>query len=103
MATPEVVGIIRKWVLSSSKDINNMLKIVQRNNISVDVVNKLPIMRYGSKKRYHTSKYTILNNGTYYVRYDWEKNQTDRNTVILPYPWYREYGCNFKLVILMFL
>ena len=37
LATPEVVGIIRKWVLSSSKDINNMLKIVQRNNISVDL------------------------------------------------------------------
>ena len=59
----QVVDIIKKWYLSSKTVIKKMLKILRINDISVYVVNKIPISEYGRKKRYQTSKYTILNNG----------------------------------------
>ena len=67
---PQVVEIIKKWGLSRKKDIKNILKMTRRNNISVYVVNKIPIREVGREKIYQTSKYTILNNGAYYVHHD---------------------------------
>ena len=57
---PQVVEIIMKWGLSSNKKINKILNMARINAISVDVVNKIPIRKYGRKKRYQTYKYIIL-------------------------------------------
>ena len=71
---PQVVDIIKKWGLSSKTDIKKMLNMAQRNEISVDLVNMIPIREDGRKKIDQTSKYPILKNGTYYVHHDWDKN-----------------------------
>ena len=71
---PKVVDIIKKCDLSSKTDTKNMLNMARINDISVDVVNKIPIREYGRKQQYQTSKYTILKNGAYYVHHDWYKN-----------------------------
>ena len=51
---PQVVEISKKWGLISNKDIKKMLNTAQINDISVDVVNKIPIREYGRKKIYQT-------------------------------------------------
>ena len=68
---PQLVEIIKKWDFSSEKEIKKMPKMTQKNDISVDVVNKIPNREHGRKKRDQTSKYTILNNGAYYMHHDW--------------------------------
>ena len=75
---PEVVEKIKKWGLSSNTWISKMLKMVQRHDISVDVINKIPIRKDGRKKRDQTSKYTTLENVAYYMHHDWYKNHKVR-------------------------
>ena len=70
---PQVVEIIKKCVLSSKTDIKKMMNVEQRNEIIANVVNKIPIREDEKNKIYQTSKYTILNNGAYYVHHDWDK------------------------------
>ena len=60
---PRLVEITKKCGLSSNTDIKNILKMAQRNDISVNIVKKIPIREYGINNRYQTSKYTILKNG----------------------------------------
>ena len=48
---PEVLGIIKKWGLSSMTDIDNMFNMSHRNDTCVDVVNNLPRREDGRKKR----------------------------------------------------
>ena len=59
-----------KWGLRSRIEIENMLKMVHRNDISVDVLNEPPIREYGTEKIYQNSKYKIMKNGAYYVHHD---------------------------------
>ena len=40
---PQVVEIIKKWGLIIRTDIKKILKMAWINNISVDVVNRIPI------------------------------------------------------------
>ena len=80
-----------------------MLNMAPRNDISVDVVNKIPIRGYGRNKRDKTFKYTILNNGAYCMHHYWDKNQKLRVKVVLPCPWYVHYGFGFKLVMQTFM
>ena len=75
---PQVVEIIKNWGLSSNIDINTMLKMARINEISVDVVNNIPIREYGRKKIDQTPKYKIPNNGTYYVHHACYKKQKAR-------------------------
>ena len=100
---PQVVEIIKRWDLSSKIYINNMLNMAQRNDISVDVVNNIPIMEDGINKIYQTSKYTILNNSAYYVYHYWYMNQRVRGEVAVPCPRYGNEGFGFKLVIQNFI
>ena len=67
---PKLVDIIKKCGLSIKRDIKKMLKMERRNEISVNVVNKIPIREYGREKIYQTSKYITMNNGAYYVNND---------------------------------
>ena len=97
MEIPQVVDIIKECGLSSKTEIKNMQNMSQRNDISVDVVNKAPIREDGKKQKYQTSKYTILKNGAYYVHYDWDKNQKVRVKVAVPCPQYVHERCGFKL------
>ena len=69
----------------------------QRNDISIDIVNNIPMSEYGINKRYQTPKYTILKNGAYYVHHGWYKNQKVREKVALPWPPYGHKECSFKL------
>ena len=68
---PQVVEIIKKYGLSIKTKIKKMLNMAWINDIRVNVVNKIPMREYGRKKRDQTSKYTILNNGAYYMHHDW--------------------------------
>ena len=61
---PQVFEIIKKCGIISKTEIKKMLNMARRNDISSDVVNKIPIMEYGRKKIDQIPKYTILNNGT---------------------------------------
>ena len=79
----QVVEIIKKWSFSSKMDINNMLKMERRNDIGVNIINKIPIRGDRRKKRDQTSKYIILKNGAYYVHHDWEKNHKVREIVVV--------------------
>ena len=74
-----------------------------RNYISVDAVNKIPIMENERRKRDQTSKYTILNNGAYYVYHDWYKNHKVRVKVVFPCPWYGYELYGFKLFMKTFM
>ena len=47
----QVVGIIKKWVLSSMIDTDNIMNITRKHDISVDVINEIPIREYVGKKR----------------------------------------------------
>ena len=47
---PEVSVITNKWLLSINTEIDNMLKMVHRSNISVNLVNEIPIREDGSNK-----------------------------------------------------
>ena len=40
---PQVVEIIKKYGFSSNPEIKNMPKMAQRYEISVDVINRIPI------------------------------------------------------------
>ena len=80
-----------------------MLNMAWRNDISVNVVIKIPIMVDGRKQRYQTSKYTILNNVAYYVHHDWDKNHKVWETVVATFHWYVHEGCGFKLVMQTFI
>ena len=73
MYIPQVVEIIKKCVLSSKTDIKKMMNMEWRNDVIVNVVNKIPIREDEKNKIYQTSKYTILKNGAYYVHHDWDK------------------------------
>ena len=75
---PQLVDITKKWGLSSKTDIKDIMKMVRRNDISVNVIKKISIMEDGRKKRDQTSKYTTLKNGVYCVHHDWENNQKVR-------------------------
>ena len=94
---PQVVDIIKECGLSSKTEIKNMQNMSQRNDISVDVVNKNPIREDGRKQKDQTSKYTILKNGAYYVHHDWDNNQKVRVKVAVPCPGYGHERCGFKL------
>ena len=61
---------------------------MEKNDISVFVVSNIPIREDGIKQQDQTSKYTILNNGAYYVHHDLDKNQKVRGEVVVPYPCY---------------
>ena len=52
----QVVQIIKKWSLSSKTDIKNIPNMAWRNDISVNIVNKISIREYKKNKRYQTSK-----------------------------------------------
>ena len=73
------------------------------NYISVNVVNKIPIMEDERRKRDQTSKYTILNNGAYYVYHDWYKNHKVMVKVVFPCPWYGYELYGFKLFMKTFM
>ena len=103
MEIPQVVEIIKKCGLSIKMGIKNMLKMAQRNDISGDVVNNIPIREGGIKKRDQTSKYTILNNGSYYVRHYWYKNQKVREILTVPCHWYFYNRYGLKLFIQTFI
>ena len=100
---PQVVEIMKKCGLSSKTEINNMLNMARRNDTSVGVITKIPIREDWRKKRYQTSKYTILKNGAYYVHHDWDKKQKVRGKVALPCPRYGHDGCGLKLVVQTFI
>ena len=53
---PKIVEIIRKCGLSSKMEIKKILNMARRNDISVNVVNKILIREDGRKKRNQTSK-----------------------------------------------
>ena len=55
--------IINKWGLISKTEIQNIMKMAQRNDSSVNVGNYIPMREDGRKKRYQTSKYKIRNKG----------------------------------------
>ena len=97
------VEIIKKCGLGSKTETKKILNMERRNDISVDVVNKIPIREYGRKQQYQTSKYTILKNGAYYVNHDRDKNQKVRGKVAVTCPQYGHEGCGFKLVIQTFI
>ena len=71
---PQVVDIIKKCGLISKTEIKSMLTMARRNDISVNVVDKIPIREDGRKQRDQISKYTILKNNAYYVHHNWNKN-----------------------------
>ena len=71
---PQIVGIIKKFGLSSKTEIKKMLNMARRNEINVDVVNNIPSREDGRNKIDQTSKYTILNNGAYYAHHDSDNN-----------------------------
>ena len=77
--------------------------MVRRHNISVYVVNDNPIRDDGRNERDETFKYTILNNGAYYVHHDWYKNHKLRGKVADICPQYVQDGCGFKLIIHTFI
>ena len=52
--------------------------MVQRNDIIIDAVTKIPIRQDEIKEIDKTIKYTILKNGAYYVHQYWYKNQKVR-------------------------
>ena len=62
--------------------------MVQRNDIIIDAVTKIPIRRDEIKEIDQTIKYTILKNGAYYVHNDWDKNHKVRGKVVVPCPQY---------------
>ena len=73
--------------------------MASRHDISFDVVNKIPIREDEIRKIYQTYKYTIPNNGTYYVHHDCDKNQKVREKVRVSCPQYGHEGCGLKLVM----
>ena len=73
------------------------------HDISVDVVNEIPMREDGINKIDQTSKYTILNNGEYYVHHDCDKNQKLREIMEVTCPWYGHGECSFKLTMQMFI
>ena len=79
-----------------------MLKMACKNDISVDVINNIPIREDGWSKIYQTSKYKVLKNGTYYVHHDWDKNQKVREKVEVTCPCYDYEGCDLKLTLKTF-
>ena len=89
--------------MSSKTDIKKMMNMARRNDIIVDVVNKIPIRKDEKNKIYQTSKYTILNNGAYYVHHDWDKKYKVRGNMMVTLPWYGHEGCGFKLFIQTFI
>ena len=100
---PQIVGIIKKFGLSSKTEIKNMMKMARRNDISVNFVNKISIREDRIDKIHQNSKYTILKNGAYYVYHYWEKNQELRGNVAVTLPWYGHEGCGFKLFMQTFI
>ena len=103
LETPQVVQIIKKFSLSIKTEIKKILNIKSKNNISVDLVSKIPIGEYGRKQQDQISKYTILKNGAYYVHHDWYNNQKLRRKVVVPCPRHRHEECGFKLFIQTFI
>ena len=77
--------------------------MARRNDISVDVVNKIPIREDWKNKIDQTSKNKILNNGAYYVHHDWDKNKRVRLKVAVPFPRYGHDVCGLKLFMYMFI
>ena len=100
---PQVVDIIKKCGLISKMQIKIMLKIAQRNDISVNVLYNISIREDGRKQRDQISKYTILKNNAYYVHHNWNKNQKVRGKVVVPFPRYGFEGCGFKLFMQTFI
>ena len=100
---PQLVEIIKKWGLSSKTEIHKNLNMARRNDIIVNVINKIPIREDGIKKRNQISKYKILKNGAYYVHNDWYNNQKVKEKVAVPCPWYFHEGCGFKLLMQTFI
>ena len=47
---PQVVEITKNWGLISRRDITKMLNMAQRNDISVDVFNKITLREDGRNK-----------------------------------------------------
>ena len=84
----EVVVIINIWGLIIRTEIDNMVNLLCRNDISVDVANELPIREYGRNKRDQTSKYIIPKNGAYFTHHDWYKNHKVGNKVEVPFHLY---------------
>ena len=72
---PQVVDTTKRWWLSIMKEIKKMLKMAQRNEISVNVFKNIPIRKDGRNKREQTSKQTIPNNGVCFVHHYWYKKQ----------------------------
>ena len=99
LGKPQVVDIIKKFGLSIKTEIRKILKMAWRNDIKVNVFNKILIREDGRKRRYQTSKYTILKNGAYYVYHDWYQNHKERGGVAVTCPLYGHEGCSFKLVM----
>ena len=81
---PQVVEIFNEWDLSIRTDIEKMLKMAQKHNISVEVANKIPIRSDLRKKINQITKYKILKNGAYYLHYDWDKNQKVGGKMAVP-------------------
>ena len=52
LRNPQVVGIINKWGLISSTKMENIMKMEQRHDISIYVINDIPIREDGRRKRY---------------------------------------------------
>ena len=79
-------------VLNSRADIEKMLNMECRHDKIVDVVNYFPINEDKRNKRNQTPKYTILNNGSYYLHHYWYKKQKVMETVAAPFPQYGHDG-----------
>ena len=77
-----------KLVLSISTYIDNMLKMACRHDISADVVSEIPRRGDFWGERGQNYKYTILNNGAYYVYHDCDKNQKVSEYMKVPCPLY---------------
>ena len=60
--------------------------MVQINDISVDVANNIPIREDEINKIDQTSKYKILNNGSYYVQHNWDNKYNVSEKMAVPLP-----------------
>ena len=99
----EVVVIMKKWGSINRAYIDKMVKMSHRNSISVDLANEISIRKVGRKKQDQRSNYTIINNGAYYVHYDWYKIQKRNNRVAILCTIYSHDECNLKLIMKMFI
>ena len=77
----QVVEIIKRCGMSRKTQTKKMLNMLWKHDISIDVVNKIPISEDGRKEQDKTLKYTILKNSAYYVYHDWDKNKKVRGKV----------------------